>query len=135
MKVLIAFACSFLFLAQARAETEIVFTHLPTPIQIEGYQCGYVPVVYSPIGFSADGNYVVSQVYATTSCSGGGRGTHPTTHSGCAAATWDLSGYLVSVVRVECGTVAVYAGAQGYEVILQRAIPYGAYPTPVLVMP
>jgi hypothetical protein len=142
MKTLLSIAL-LLACATAQAETEIVFRQLPTPIQIEGHSCGPTPVVYSSVGFSQNGNYVLAQVYADTFCDDGGKDGKTTEYKGCAIATWNLFGYLESTVRIplsQCGTLVVYP-LQGYSVVLEPLVTvlwgmkfYAPYPTPVLII-
>ena len=96
-------------------------TALPKPsvLSIVGHQCGYSPVTSTATGFN--GAYVTTYNTATTRCGGSGRGGgyHVTVYSGCATATYTLTGKLVSVA-IGCSSVApdpgvVFTNDLGYS--------------------
>jgi hypothetical protein len=93
VKIAIAFFCSFLFLAQARAETY----RLPTQIEVAGYQCGAAdPEPYVITSTDPNTGYQRGKVWAWAVCSGGGRGSGSVYHWGCASTVWDGNGVLLS---------------------------------------
>ena len=96
-------------------------TALPKPsvLSIIGRQCGQPPVTSVATGFN--GAYLTTQNSATTRCGGSGRGGgyHTTTYSGCATATYTLTGKL-SKVTGGCPIVApdpgvVFTNDLGYS--------------------
>lgn len=53
--------------------------------------CGQPLVTAVVTGFSADGQYVLGQVSAHTSCSAGGRGSRPKAYSDCYPISWPVA--------------------------------------------
>ncbi len=65
-----------------------------------GYSCGGIQEHVYATGFAPDG-YPVGDAYLKTTCSSGGRGSHPTTHTGWASATWTWDGATRGYARLE----------------------------------
>ncbi len=53
--------------------------------------CGQPQVTAVVTGFSVDGQYVLGQVSARTSCSTGGRGARPKAYSDCYPISWPVA--------------------------------------------
>jgi hypothetical protein len=99
MKTLIAFACSFLFLASAHSAP------LPNPSAAAitgGIQCGQPLVTAVVTGFSVDGESVLGQVSTHFSCSAGGRGARPHTYNACALIAWSVADLNYQLAYLPC---------------------------------
>ena len=101
MKIIIAFACSFLFLASAHAGT----LSLQLPVAHFNPICSYAPVNEQTVtGFSADGNYVYVEAHGYTTCGSSGRGSTVQHVYWCEQLTFDLSGSLVQETVLQPAT-------------------------------
>jgi len=60
-----------------------------------GHQCGAISINEYATGFDASGN-PQADVYLTTRCSSGGRGSHSTTYSAWESVTWDVGGNVIT---------------------------------------
>lgn len=67
------------------------------------YDCGGINLYETATGFDSAGQPQAT-VYLKTTCSGGGRGSHPVIHSMYLTATWDLSGTLLSLTNESAAT-------------------------------
>jgi IPT/TIG domain-containing protein/fibronectin type III domain protein len=65
-----------------------------------GYSCGGIQEHVYATGFALNG-YPAGDAYLKTTCSGGGRGSHPTTHTAWASATWTWYGATRSYGKLE----------------------------------
>ena len=65
-----------------------------------GHWCGGITQHDFGTQFDPASGYPDGDVYLSTTCSGSGRGGHPTTYTGWASATWDFTGALVSYVTL-----------------------------------
>lgn len=108
-------AIALLAILAVRAHAD---TTLPNPsmLAVIGHQCGAPAPVPVSAGFSADGNYVLSLMRGTTSCSTGGRGSRPATYSGYGLVRWDLAGHLIDVTHPT--DFEFYPAPQGYDVYI-----------------
>ena len=80
----------------AAASTTIPLTLQSGPaFGILGYSCGGIAEQVYGTGFDANG-FPTGDVYLSTSCSSGGRGSHPSLHTAWGSVTWDLTGALVT---------------------------------------
>lgn len=106
---------------------------------ILGYSCGGIKEQAYVTGFDPTSGYPTGEVYLSTTCSGSGRGSHPTTHTAWAAATWDFAGNVVSATTLltaatvdptfmaadVSGDIIYNAGAAAYLVVPLPAAPTG----------
>ena len=63
---------------------------------ILGYWCGGISEHVFATGFDPSTGYPMGDASMSTTCSGSGRGGHPTTHTAWGSATWDYTGAVVS---------------------------------------
>jgi hypothetical protein len=84
---------------------------------ILGHSCGGIKEQAYVSGFDAASGYPTGNVYLSTTCSTGGRGSHPATFTAWAAATWDLAGNVVSSVALAGGPTVdpVFSATDGYR--------------------
>ena len=61
-----------------------------------GYDCGGISEHVYATGFDPSSGFLLGDAYLSTTCSGSGRGGHPSTFTAWASATWDLTGALVA---------------------------------------
>jgi hypothetical protein len=106
---------------------------------ILGYSCGGIMEQAHVTGFDPTNGYPTGDVYLSTTCNGSGRGSHPTTHTAWAAATWDFAGNVVSATTLSntatvdptftatdvYGDIIYNAGAAAYLVVPLPAAPTG----------
>jgi hypothetical protein len=64
--------------------------------EVLGHSCGGIKEQTFVTGFDPGTGYPEGQVYLSTTCSTGGRGSRPATFTAWAAVTWDFSGNVVS---------------------------------------
>ena len=62
---------------------------------ILGHSCGGIQEQVHVTGFDPSSGYPIGEVYLKTTCSTGGRGTHPATFTAWASVMWDLGGKVV----------------------------------------
>jgi len=67
-----------------------------TAFAVLGHSCGGIQEKAFGSAFSPTTGYPIGAVHLSTTCSTGGRGSHPATFSAWVAATWDFTGALVS---------------------------------------
>jgi len=67
-----------------------------TAFAVLGHSCGGIQEKAFGAAFATTTGYPVGDVYLSTTCSTGGRGSRPATYSAWVAATWDFTGSLVS---------------------------------------
>ncbi len=104
---------------------------------ILGYDCGGIGEQAYITGFDPTSGYPTGDVHLSTTCSGSGRGSHPTTHTAAAAVTWDFAGNVVSATTLSnaatvnptftatdvYGDIIYNAGAAAYLVVPLPAAP------------
>lgn len=73
-----------------------------TAFGILGYWCGGITEQVTA-GFDVTNGYATGVVALSTTCSGSGRGSRPTTHKASAAVIWDFTGNVVSAIRLTNG--------------------------------
>jgi IPT/TIG domain len=61
-----------------------------------GHSCGGIQEQSFATGFGLADGYPAGDVHLSTSCSGGGRGSHSTTYSAWVGVSWDFTGAVVS---------------------------------------
>ena len=69
---------------------------LPTVYTITGHSCGQQVVTSDTPVLSADGTQYTGRVFASTTCSAGGRGAGNSYDTGCASVVWTLDGQMIS---------------------------------------
>ena len=67
---------------------------------ILGHSCGGIKEQAYVTGFDPTSGYPTGDVYLSTTCSTGGRGSHPATFTAWAAVTWDFAGNVVSATTL-----------------------------------
>ncbi len=89
------FTAVVLLLAAGAASAQVV--NLPIPsVTAQGHSCGGVQRTPTIVGFDENGN-VQASLFASTRCSSGGRGSHPSTYTQTYLVTWDFYGdYILS---------------------------------------
>lgn len=85
--------------ALASTPTQLVLPGGPA-FAVLGYSCGGINQHDYATGFDASTGYPTGAVYLSTTCSSGGRGSRPVTHTAWAGATWDYTGALVSYQKL-----------------------------------
>jgi len=85
-------------LSNAASATTTISLNLPQAIafSILGYSCGGIGEQSYVTGFDPTNDFPMGAVYMSTTCSSGGRGSHPSTHTAWASVTWDFTGAVVS---------------------------------------
>ena len=121
----------------------------PTPLRllvpqsnafaILGHSCGGIREQAYATGFDPTSGYPTGNVFLSTTCSTGGRGSHPVTYSAWVAVIWDFAGNLISSTTLSTGPTVnptfsatdvfgdiIYnAGAAAYLVVPIPATPTG----------
>ena len=90
-----------------------------------GHSCGGIQEKAYATGFDAVSSYPTGDVYLSTTCSSGGRGSHPSTFTQWASVTWDFTGAAVTSAALSSApsvnpTFSAY-DAQGNEVYNQSS--------------
>jgi hypothetical protein len=107
---------------------------------ILGHSCGGIKEQPYVTGFDPASGYPMGDVYLSTTCSTGGRGSRPATFTAWTAVTWDLAGNVVSATTLSnaatvdptftatdaYGDVIYNAGTAAYLVVPLPAAPTGA---------
>jgi hypothetical protein len=108
-------------------------------VAILGHSCGGIEEQAYVTGFDPTNGYPTGEVYLSTTCSSGGRGSHPATFTAWAAVTWDFAGNAVSAMTLSnavtldptftatdvYGDIIYNAGAAAYLVVPLPAAPTG----------
>lgn len=68
----------------------------PAAFAVLGHSCGGIQEHAFADGFDPTSGYPTGDVFLTTSCSSGGRGSRPSTFSAWVTATWDFTGAVVT---------------------------------------
>ena len=106
---------------------------------ILGHSCGGIKEQTYVTGFDSTSRYPTGDVYLSTTCSTGGRGSRPATFTAWAAVTWDFAGNVVSATTLSNaatvdptftaidvdGDIIYNAGAAAYLVVPPPAAPTG----------
>ncbi len=84
-------------LAGAASATTTISLDLPqaTAFSLLGYSCGGIGEQSYATGFDPTSGYPTGDVNLSTTCSSGGRGSRPSTHTAWAGVTWDFTGAVV----------------------------------------
>jgi hypothetical protein len=82
--------------ARASASPVSLVVSQSTGFAVLGHSCGGIQQYNFGSGFDPASGYPDGDVYMWTTCSSGGRGSHPTTYSAWLSSTWDFTGALVS---------------------------------------
>lgn len=86
-------------IAGAATTTRLVLSQ-GAAFSVLGYSCGGIQEQVYARGFASSG-YPIGDAYLSTTCSGGGRGSHPTTHTGWASVVWDWYGDTRGYARLQ----------------------------------
>jgi hypothetical protein len=80
------------------ASVTTISLNLPQSVAFSllGYSCGGIGEQAYASGFDPTSGFPTGDVYLSTTCSSGGRGSHPSTHTAWAGVTWDFTGEVVS---------------------------------------
>ena len=70
---------------------------------ILGHSCGGIREQTYVTGFDPTSGYATGVVYLSTTCSSGGRGSHPVTYSASATVVWDFAGNVISSTTPSTG--------------------------------
>ncbi len=101
---------------------------------ILGYWCGGIQEKAYVAGFDPTSGGPTGEVYLSTTCSGSGRASPPTTHTAWAAATWDLAGNVISAAKLSNGPVVnptfTASDAYGDTIYNDNAAAYLVVPLP-----
>ncbi len=83
--------------ADAASAATTISLDLPqaTAFSLLGYSCGGIGEQSYATGFDPTSGFPMGDVYLSTTCSSGGRGSHPSTHTAWAGVTWDFTGAVV----------------------------------------
>jgi hypothetical protein len=102
---------------------------------ILGRWCGGIREKAYVTGFDPANGYPTGDVYLSTTCSTGGRGSHPATFTAWAAATWDFAGNVISSTKLSNAPTVnpAFTATDGYGDIIYNAgaAAYLAVRTPV----
>ena len=107
---------------------------------ILGHSCGGIKEQAYVTGFDPTSGYPTGDVYLSTTCSTGGRGSHPATFTAWAAVTWDFAGNAVSATTLSnaASVDPTFAASDGYGDIIYNTgaaaylvVPLPAAPTGV----
>ena len=81
-----------------------------------GHSCGGIKEQTYVTGFDPSSRYPVGEVYLSTTCSTGGRGSRPATFTAWAAVTWDLAGNVLSSTTLSNAASAdpTFIASDGY---------------------
>jgi hypothetical protein len=71
-----------------------------TAFAVLGYSCGGIKEKAYATGFDPDTGYPTGDVYLSTTCSTGGRGSRPATFTAWVNVTWDFGGTVVSSTKL-----------------------------------
>jgi hypothetical protein len=85
--------------ASASASTSLLLPQ-PAAFSILGYSCGGIQEKAFATGFDPVSGYPLGDVYLSTTCSSGGRGSRPSTHTAWAAVKWDFAGTVASATKL-----------------------------------
>jgi hypothetical protein len=110
MKMLISLAALTL---AATAHAGTLTLRNPTTYSILGYPCGTAPLQSVTAGFSADGNYLLTEARGIVTCGHSGRGSNITYKHICGTLQFDLSGNFISFKPIN-PTVQYPEGDAGY---------------------
>ena len=109
---------------------------------ILGHSCGGIKEQAHVTGYDPATGYPTGDVYLSTTCSTGGRGSRPATFTAWAAVTWDFAGNVVSATTLSnaatvnptftatdvYGDIIYNAGAAAYLVVPLPSAPTGVTP-------
>ena len=90
---------------------------------ILGHSCGGIKEQAHVTGFDPTNGYPAGDVYLSTTCSTGGRGSPPATFTAWAAVTWDFAGNAVSATRLSSAATLdpTFTATDGYNDIIYNA--------------
>jgi hypothetical protein len=99
-----------------------------------GYDCGGIKEQVYCTGFDPTNGYPTGEVSLSTTCSGSGRGSRPTTHTASAVVTWDFAGNTIFYAAYTNGPVIdpilMATDAYGDTIYDTNSAEYLAVPTP-----
>ena len=107
---------------------------------ILGHSCGGIQEQVHATGFDPTNGYPTGEVYLSTTCSTGGRGSHPATFTAWTAVIWDFAGNVISSTTLSTGPAVnpTFIATDGYGDIVYNAgaaaylvVPVPAAPTGV----
>jgi len=107
-----------------------------TAFGILGYSCGGIQEKVYVTGFDSNTGYPAGVVYLSTTCSSGGRGSRPVTHSASASVVWDFAGNVVSATVLASGPTVnqtfTATDAFGDTIYNSSGAAYLSVPTPAV---
>jgi Fibronectin type III domain len=77
-----------------------------TAFAILGHSCGGIQEQVYATGFDSTNGYPIGNVYLSTTCSTGGRGSQPATFTASASVIWDFAGNVISYTTPATGPVS-----------------------------
>ncbi len=105
-----------------------------TAFAILGHWCGGIREEAYVTGFDPVSGFLSGDVYLSTTCSTGGRGSPPATFKAWAAVTWDFGGNVISSTTLSNGATVnptfIATDAYGNTIYNAGAAAYLAVPTP-----
>lgn len=91
-----------------------------TAFSILGYSCGGIKEQVSA-GFDVSNGIPTGVVNLSTTCSSGGRGSRPVTHTASALVTWDYAGNVISATILSNGAVNPTIGMDGLGDVIYKS--------------
>lgn len=105
-----------------------------TAFSILGHSCGGIQEHVYLTGFDPTNGYPMGDVYMSTTCSTGGRGSVPATYTAWAAVTWDFAGNVLSATALSNApsVSSTFAATDTYTDTIYNngTVAYLAVPTP-----